>query len=219
MTQLTKKESMTSLELLKEINIFREKSGDRAELRHDTLLNIIRAEFEEEISSQELLESNYYSRGKEFPMFILTFGQAKQVLLRENKDVRKAVIKYIENLEQQLQKPLSVEEMIIKQAESMIQVKNDIQRLESKFDTVVTLESGKQRIIQLRVSKKVYNIMSEYLGENVMEYNIKQRKLFSSIYRDIKRKFGVASYKDIKVVEYEKALSFIDNWPEDKEVI
>ena len=113
MTQLTKKESMTSLELLKEINIFREKSGDRAELRHDTLLNIIRAEFEEEISSQELLESNYYSRGKEFPMFILTFGQAKQVLLRENKDVRKAVIKYIENLEQQLQKPLSVKEMIL----------------------------------------------------------------------------------------------------------
>ena len=85
--------------------------------------------------------------------------------------------------------------------------------------TVVTLESGKQRIIQLRVSKKVYNIMSEYLGENVMEYNIKQRKLFSSIYRDIKRKFGVASYKDIKVVEYEKALNFIENWIEDKEVI
>ena len=61
--------------------------------------------------------------------------------------------------------------------------------------------------------------MSEYLGENVMEYNIKQRKLFSSLYRDIQTKFGVASYKDIKVVEYEKALSFIDNWLEDREVI
>ena len=215
MTQLVKKESMTSLELLKEINIFREKEGKETEMQHKTLLGIIRDEFEEEISQQELLLSNYYSRGKEFPMFILTLAQAKQVLSRESKFVRKAVIKYIENLEQQLQKPLSVEEMIIKQAESMIQVKNDIQRLESKFDTVVTLESGKQRIIQLRVSKKVYNIMSEYLGENVMEYNIKQRKLFSSIYRDLKRKFGVASYKDIKVVEYEKALSFIENWIED----
>ena len=213
--QLTKKESITSLELLKEINIFREKEGKETEMQHKTLLGIIRDEFEEEISQQELLLSNYYSRGKEFPMFILTLAQAKQVLSRESKFVRKAVIKYIENLEQQLQKPLSVEEMIIKQAESMMQVKNDIQRLENKFDTVVTLESGKQRIIQLRVSKKVYNIMSEYLGENVMEYNIKQRKLFSSIYRDIKRKFGVASYKDIKVVEYEKALSFIENWIED----
>lgn len=220
MTQLTKKESMTSLELLKEINIFRENerkenNNDSRLLKdcsHDSLLKTIRDEFSEEISLGELNESNYYSRGKEYPMFVLKFSQAKQVLLKESKYVRKAVLKYIENLEQQLQKPLTVEEMIIKQAESMIQVKNDIQRLEQKFDTVVTLESGKQRIIQLRVSKKVYNIMSEYLGENVMEYNIKQRKLFSSIYRDIKRKFGVASYKDIKVVEYEKALEFIKEW-------
>ena len=43
--------------------------------------------------------------------------------------------------------------------------------------------------------------------------------MFSNIHRDIKRKFGVASYKDIKVVEYEKALSFIDDWFPDKEVV
>ena len=92
MTQLTKKESMTSLELLKEINIFREKEGKETEMQHKTLLGIIRDEFEEEISQQELLLSNYYSRGKEYPMHILTFGQAKQVLVRESKYVRKAVI-------------------------------------------------------------------------------------------------------------------------------
>ena len=92
MTQLTKKESMTSLELLKEINIFREKEGKEIEMQHKTLLGIIRDEFEEEISQQELLPSNYYSRGKEFPMFILTLAQAKQVLSRESKFVRKAVI-------------------------------------------------------------------------------------------------------------------------------
>jgi len=220
MTQLTKKESMTSLELLKEINIFREKSGERAELRHDTLLNIIRAEFEEEISTQELLESNYYSRGKEFPMFVLTFGQAKQVLLRENKDVRKAVIKYIENLEQQLLKPLSVEEMIVLQAQSMIDVKNDIQRLENKFDTVVTLESGKQRKIQIEIASRVYKLLPEPQSD-LDNKTVKEitRRIFSNIHRDIKRKFGVASYKDIKVVEYEKALEFINFWIEDKEVI
>ena len=237
--QLTKKESMTSLELLKEINIFREKEGKETEMQHKTLLGIIRDEFEEEISQQKILLSNYYSRGKEYPMFILTLAQAKQVLSRESKFVRKAVIKYIENLEQQLQKPLSVEEMIIKQAESMIQVKNDIQRLEQKFDTVVTLESGKQRKIQLAVSKRVseryeiiekieiekwYQTYGDYEEEQTVGLNTEFtkeiiRKLYSNIYRDIKRKFGVASYKDIKVVEYEKALSFIENWIEDKEVI
>ena len=113
---------------------------------------------------------------------------------------------------------LSEMEMIVKIANSQIAMDKKFIEMDNKIDSVintVTLESGKQRIIQLRVSKKVYNIMSEYLGENVMEYNIKQRKLFSSIYRDLKRKFGVASYKDIKVVEYEKALSFIENWIED----
>ena len=239
MTQLTKKESMTSLELLKEINIFREKEGKEIEMQHKTLLGIIRDEFEEEISQQKLLPSNYYSRGKEFPMFILTLAQAKQVLSRESKFVRKAVIKYIENLEQQLQKPLSVEEMTIKQAESMIQVKNDIQRLEQKFDTVVTLESGKQRKIQLAVNKRVserdeiiekieiekwYQTYGDYEEEQTIGLNTEFtkeiiRKLYSNIYRDIKRKFGVASYKNIKVVEYEKALNFIENWQEDKEVI
>ena len=223
--QLTKKESMTSLELLKEINIFREKEGKETEMQHKTLLGIIRDEFEEEISQQELLLSNYYSRGKEFPMFILTLAQAKQVLSRESKFVRKAVIQYIENLEKELKEvlpQLSEMEMIVKIANSQIAMDKKFIEMDNKIDSVintVTLESGKQRIIQLRVSKKVYSIISEYLGENVMEYNIKQRKLFSSIYRELKRKFGVASYKDIKVVEYEKALNFIENWIEDKEVI
>lgn len=214
MTQMVKKESMTSLELLKEINIFRKKE-DKTELGHNDLLKIIRDEFEEEISQGKISQSNYYSRGKEYPMFILTLGQAKQVLSRESKFVRKAVIQYIENLEQQLQKPLSIEEMIIKQAESMMQVKNDIQRLESKFDTVVTLESGKQRKIQLAVATRIYSSISSDNMNCEEDYKKEVRKLFSNIYRDIKRKFGVASYKDIKVVEYEKALSFIENWIED----
>jgi hypothetical protein len=221
MTQLTKKESMTSLELLKEINIFREKEGKETEMQHKTLLVIIRDEFEEEISQQELLLSNYYSRGKEFPMFILTLAQSKQVLSRESKFVRKAVLKYIENLEQKLQKSLSVEETIIKQAESMMQVKNDIQRLENKFDTVVTLESGKQRKIQIEIASRVYKLLPEPQPD-LDNKTVKEitRRIFSNIHRDIKRKFGVASYKDIKVVEYEKAIDFINSWIEDsKEVI
>ena len=214
--QLTKKESMTSLELLKEINIFREKSGERAELRHDTLLNIIRAEFEEEISTQELLESNYYSRGKEFPMFVLTFGQAKQVLLRENKDVRKAVIKYIENLEQQLLKPLSVEEMIINQAQSVLELKKEVSEIRNDVKTVintVTLESNKQRKIQLEIANRVYKLLPEPQPElSNDDIKIMTRKFFSGLHKDLRNKFLVSTYKDIKVIDYEEALEFIREW-------
>lgn len=71
------KETISSLELVKEINVFREqeynyklekglslgkvekKNGKYTELRHDTLLAIIRDEFEEEINDQKILEVKY----------------------------------------------------------------------------------------------------------------------------------------------------------------
>ena len=140
MTQLVKKESMTSLELLKEINIFREKEGKETEMQHKTLLGIIRDEFEEEISQGKISQSNYYSRGKEYPMFILTLGQAKQVLSRESKFVRKAVIQYIENLEKELKEvlpQLSEMEMIVKIANSQIAMDKKFIEMDNKIDSVI----------------------------------------------------------------------------------
>ena len=43
-------------------------------------------------------------KGELRPMYILTYNQAKQVLLRESKFVRRAVIHYVERLEEELQK-------------------------------------------------------------------------------------------------------------------
>ena len=216
MTQLVKKESITSLELLKEINIFREKEGKETEMQHKTLLGIIRDEFEEEISQQELLLSNYYSRGKEFPMFILTLAQSKQVLSRESKFVRKAVIKYIENLEQQLQKPLSVEEMIINQAQSVIELKKEVLEIRNDVKSVintVTIESNKQRKIQLEIANRVYKLLPEPQPDlSNDDIKIMTRKMFSGLHKDLRNKFLVSTYKDIKVIDYEEALVFIREW-------
>lgn len=134
------KESINSKELLKQINIFREmeykekeanntlteaqkKRGHYIELRHDTLLNIIKSEFNLKIDLQNILEmlkekdkqnilpiyvdgifvSTYKDKyDREQIMFILTIDQAKQVLLRESKVVRKAVIQYLNLLEKRI---------------------------------------------------------------------------------------------------------------------
>ena len=96
---IVKKDTITSLELVDEINFFRKQEGVTVEILHKTLLAIIRDEFEEEISQQNLLPSNYEVRGKEYPMFVLAISQAKQVLVRESKFVRKAVIKKLEMFE------------------------------------------------------------------------------------------------------------------------
>lgn len=103
MNELMIKNEITSLELVEQVNLFRKQEGNRAELKHKTMLDIIRDEFAEEIAGQKILLSEYKdSTGRKLPMFILSLSQAKQVLVRESKFVRKAVIAYIDRLEQRL---------------------------------------------------------------------------------------------------------------------
>lgn len=100
---LERKNTVTSLELVEQINFFREQEGNKTELGHNDLLKIIRDEFEEEISLGKISQSTYKNdRGREYPMFELTFNQARQVLVRESKFVRKHIMFYIEELEKQI---------------------------------------------------------------------------------------------------------------------
>ena len=100
-TDINNKTQWTSVELVDVINHFRTLDGKKTQLRHDTLLNILRDEFSEEISLQNILERTYTnSRGQTYPMYKLSNSQAKQILVRESKVVRRAVIKLLEYLEQ-----------------------------------------------------------------------------------------------------------------------
>lgn len=97
------KDTITSLELLEQINIFRREEGNKSELLHKNLLAIIRDEFEEEINELKIQPVEYTDKkGEKRPMYILTLNQAKQVLMRESKYVRRAVILYLEKLEKRI---------------------------------------------------------------------------------------------------------------------
>lgn len=148
------KETITSLELVKQINIFRQQEGNRAELQHYDLLKIIRDEFEEEIGLGKISVSSYKnSQNKEQPMFILTYNQAKQILVRESKFVRKAVIEYIEKLEQQLQNqhkiPASYPEALRLYADEV--EKNEKLALENKVQ--------EQQILELQPKALYYDLI------------------------------------------------------------
>lgn len=114
MKKLAIKDSITSLELVEEINKFREEEKNKSKLGHNDLLKIIKDEFEEEIRlgkiSQSFQQVKMPNGGvRKYPLFILTLNQAKQVLMRESKFVRRAVIQYIEKLEQTLKGTTKVE--------------------------------------------------------------------------------------------------------------
>lgn len=140
MNNLQEKDTFTSLELTELINQYRNEEGNKNPLRHDTMLGIIRDEFEEEISLQNILESNYRNdRGKEYPMFVLSLSQSRQVLVRESKFVRKAVIAYIDKLEktltQQLPKPNREEIMYMNAKSRMASTYLKLAKIENISDT------------------------------------------------------------------------------------
>lgn len=139
------KDTITSLELLEQINIFRkqeyedkrirgtltgaeQRKGTYTELLHKSLLEVIRDEFEYEIGEQKILLSSYKnSQNKEQPMFILNIDYAKQILMRESKYVRRAVILYLNKLENKIKE---LESQISSKDKLMLNIMNSQSKLE-----------------------------------------------------------------------------------------
>lgn len=230
MNELRNKESITSKELLEQVNFFREKEyefkakngtlteaekkrGKFVELEHKDLLKVIRDEFEEEIDGGKISPMSYkdtYSR--EQTMFILTLKQAKQVLLRESKFVRKAVIEYIEKLEEQVKNPfknLSFQQMMIMTLQEQEKIADRVDIIESKVDNEIRVDNGEQRKIQKAVGTRIYQRIDiiPQLAEN-------KKFVFQALYRDLKDRFGVASYRDIKRKDLTDCLEYISTWIE-----
>lgn len=132
------KETMTSLELVKQINLFRAEEGNRAELQHSDLLKVIRDEFEDEIGLGIISDTPYKhpQNGQMYPMFELTLSQAKQVLVRESKFVRKAIIAYIEQLENKIKLPQTFAEALRLAAEQAEELERQQKLLEEQAPKV-----------------------------------------------------------------------------------
>ena len=107
-------------------------------------------------------------------------------------------------------KPMTIEDLIIMQAQEVKKVKEKVDDLEYRVENKITLDSGEQRNVTKEVGKRVYE-RSEKTGVPV-------KILYQALYRDLKDIFGVASYKDIKQKDLEDALKYIKNWIEIAEI-
>lgn len=229
MNELIKKDSITTLELLKQINIFREQEGNRAELKHKTLLEVVRDEFEEEIGRQKILLSSYKnSQNKEQPMYILTLNQAKQILVRESKFVRKAMIHYIEELEKQLQSQFRVPKTFKEALQLALEQQEKIEALELKqeedrpkvefYDDV----TDSKDTVDMGTVAKVLNIKG--VGRNKLFEILRDKKILmsnnqpyqkyidSGWFRQIESKFNLPNGDikiNIKTVVFQKGVNGI----------
>ncbi len=148
--KMASKKTVSSLELVDQINIFRKEEGKETELRHDTMLSIIRDEFEEEISLQKILESKYKNeRGREYPMFELTISQGKQVLMRESKYVRRRVVEWLEYIENII-KPMTPGELLMTQAQGMIA----LEKVQQAQAEQIALQNERLSKIEAKITTK-----------------------------------------------------------------
>ena len=164
LTTKENKETITSLELVEQINLFRSREGNRAKLKHKTLLEIIRDEFETEISRQKILPSKYISdRGKEYPMFELTFKQARQVLVRESKVVRRAVLEYIDKLEEKLKmKQLNLPTNYLEALKQLVAKEETIQIQEHQLKELKPIKEYYDEILNSKGTMKITQIAADY---------------------------------------------------------
>lgn len=73
--------------------------------------------------------------------------------------------------------------------------------LDEKVESQITLDHGEQRRLQKAVAKRVYALSAD---------KQEQRKLFHDIYRELKDRFAVASYKDILRRELQDAIRYVE---------
>ena len=177
---------------------------------HKNILSDIRDEISKlgEERGRLIFQQSYYTnlQNKQQPMFLLNYKGVLQLGARYNAETR---FKLIEKIEQ-LQKPMTVEDMIIMQANEMKSVKHRIDVVENKVENEIRIDHAEQRKFQKAVSIRVY--------QRLDVINSDKNLMFPAIYRDLKDRFGVASYRDIKRKDLTEALAYIQNWIERAEL-
>ncbi|TKI50566.1 ORF6N domain-containing protein [Lysinibacillus tabacifolii] len=83
------------------------------------------------------------------------------------------------------------------------EIRKELLLINEKVEEQITLTSGEQRAVQKAVATKIYECEQD---------TTLRPKLFRELYREIKDRFAVASYKDIRRQDLQLALRYINSW-------
>lgn len=83
------------------------------------------------------------------------------------------------------------------------EIRKELSLINEKVEEQITLTSGEQRAVQKQVAIKVYEIEDD---------TSIRPKLFRELHREIKDRFAVASYKDVRRQDLQMVLNYIRSW-------
>ncbi|MCM3701866.1 Rha family transcriptional regulator [Paenibacillus macerans] len=82
-------------------------------------------------------------------------------------------------------------------------IESKLETLDHKVETQITLDSGQQRRLQQAINKKVCAVETD---------KSERSELFRQLYREIKDRWQVPSYKDILRQDLQDVLNYVEAW-------
>ncbi|QJX64882.1 hypothetical protein HLK66_16405 [Niallia circulans] len=77
----------------------------------------------------------------------------------------------------------------------------------SKLEDNVRIDSFEQNALQKQIKKRVYKVF-----ETANPNGLDLKKLFPCIHRNFRDAFGVPTYRDLRKLDYEEAISWVKTW-------
>lgn len=123
-----------------------------------------------------------------------------------------AYISEFNRMKQELQNPfknLSTQQMMILTLQEQEKLAERVDIIEHKVENEIRVDNGEQRKIQKAVSTRIFQRI------DIVPQLLENKKfMFQALYRDLKDRFGVASYRDIKRKDLRNCLEYISTWIE-----
>lgn len=236
---------ITSVELVELINTFRKEEGNNTEKRHSDLMTSIATEInaldEAGIGQRNFSLTSYIdSWNREKPCYSINKAGTLQMLNKESAVVRYKTTQYIEKLEEKIKEQQTLPQELSPQLQYLINMEleqkkikqqlevvthntetavNKAEEVEHKLDKQMTINATQQKHIQDAVKKKVYERLQCCKAFD-LSFDTAEHKaqFFSSLYSDLKKRFGVPTYRDILFVDYEAALTYVKAWIEPADI-
>ena len=111
------------------------------------------------------------------------------------------------------QKNYDLPQQLLAQAQCLVDMDSRLTVVENKVDNEIRVNSGEQ----LRITKAVKRRVCQRI-DLAVDLIGKDKFMYQAIYRDLKDRFGVASYKDIKRKDLTDCLNYISTWIEPFEI-
>ena len=115
-----------------------------------------------------------------------------------------------------MQTPKSAMELLRLQSQAMFELDERVNAIEDKLENQMTIDHGQQRELQKAVSRRVLDRAASVIPAWALDEQ--KPKFFASLYRDLKNRFGVPSYRDIRPADYPSAMAYVENWIEPAEL-